>query len=104
MKGFLIFIVGAVIGAIVGVFLLSPFILGIGTGVGVATGLKAGACLTVEAAKEAGLVSDEQVNEVLQAAVAQISSEDLPADSADLEGDLDCQQVVADMRAAASQE
>ena len=37
--------------ATVGVFLLAGMLTGIGAGVGIATGLKAGACLTVEAAK-----------------------------------------------------
>lgn len=104
MKGFLIFVLGAVIGAVAGVFLLSPIILGVGTGVGIATGLKAGACLTIEGAREAGLLTDEQVDEVLQAAMAQISSEEFPAGSSDTEGGLDCQQIVADMRAAATPE
>jgi hypothetical protein len=104
MKGFLIFVLGAVIGAVAGVFVLAPIVLGVGAGVGIATGLKAGACLTIEGVKEAGLITDEQVDEVLQAAMAQISSEALPAGSADAEGGLDCDQMIADMRAAATQQ
>ena len=69
MKGFLIFIVGAILGAIAS-FVVAT---GIGAGVGVATGLQAGACLTVEAAKDKGFITSEQVDEVLAAAAQQIN-------------------------------
>ena len=100
MKSFLLVLLGLVIGAIAGVFLLSPFILGIGTGVGVATGLKAGACLTVEAAKEAGLITAEQVDEVLNAAVQTIASAEIDGAAALANGDAECARVVEELKAA----
>ena len=103
MKSFLLILLGVAIGAIAGVFLLSPFILGIGTGVGVATGLKAGACLTVEAAKEAGFITAEQVDEVLNAAVRTIASTEIEGAEALSGGDAACAKVVEELKAAASQ-
>lgn len=103
MKSFLLVLLGLVIGAIAGVFVLSPFILGIGTGVGVATGLKAGACLTVEAAKEAGLITAEQVDEVLSAAIQTIASAEIEGATELSNGDAACAKVVEELKAAASQ-
>lgn len=103
MKSFLLVLLGLVIGAIAGVFILSPFILGIGTGVGVATGLKAGACLTVEAAKESGLITAEQVDEVLNAAIQTIASAEIEGAAALSNGDAECARVVEELKAAASQ-
>ena len=97
MKVVLIFILGTVIGA-AGSFLFST---GIGAGAGVITGLKAGACLTVEAAKDKGLISGDQVDEVLNAAVQSILSQEVSGEEAINEGDLKCEQVVAEMKAAA---
>jgi hypothetical protein len=102
VKSFLLILLGLVIGAIAGVFLLSPFIMGIGTGVGVATGLKAGACLTVEAAKESGLITAEQVGEVLNAAMRTIASTEIDGAAALSAGDAECAKVVEELKAAAS--
>jgi hypothetical protein len=38
--------------------------LSVGTGIGVATGVAAGACSALEAAKDQGLVTDEQFEQV----------------------------------------
>jgi hypothetical protein len=103
MKGFLIFIAGAVIGAIVTFGFAASIGAGAGAGVGIATGLKAGACLTVEAAKEKGYITAEQVNEVLAEAGKQIASGDYAADTADLSsGDVECEKFIAELKAAAA--
>ncbi len=103
MKTILLLLVGAVIGAVVGVFLFSGVLTGVGAGVGIITGLKAGACLTVEAAKEQGLVTAEQVDDVLNAAARLIAAEDLGDEASLSGGDAECARVVADLKAAASQ-
>lgn len=103
MKSILLLLVGAVIGAVVGVFLLSGVLTGVGAGVGILTGLKAGACLTVEAAKEQGLVTAEQIDDVLNAATRLIAAEKLADETALSGGDAECAKVVADLKAAASQ-
>ena len=103
MKGFLIFLAGAVIGGIAAFVVASGIMTGIGAGVGIATGLKAGACLTAEAAKDKGLITAEQVDEVLMAASGKISSADVGESAAASLNDAECQKVVAELREAAAQ-
>ncbi len=98
MKGFLIFIGGAVIGAVLSFF----FATGIGAGAGIAVGLQAGACMMAEGAKEKGLITDDQVNELWAAAQKQIASADLVQEGFQPEGKLECESVIADMKAAAA--
>lgn len=101
MKGFLLFVAGLAVG-VVAMFLLAPVVLGVGAGVGIVTGLKAGACLTVEAAKERGFITAAQVDEVLRAAGKQIaSSSDMKDEVALSGGDAECAKVVAEMKKAA---
>jgi hypothetical protein len=104
MKSALLVIVGIVVGAVATLILTSGLFAGIGAGAGIVTGLKAGACLTVEAAKQRGFITSEQVNEVLALAGKQISS------SANVNageqahfagGDAECAKVVADLKKAA---
>ena len=98
MKGFLIFIAGAIIGAVVTFGIAT----GLGAGAGIATGMQAGACLTVEAAKEKGFVTAEQVNEILADAGKQIVSGEYTGDSSIAAGDLKCEEVGANLKAAAA--
>lgn len=101
MKSFLLVVVGTVIGAVASL-LLAPVAVGVGAGVGVATGLRAGACLTVEAAKEKGLITAAQVDEVLRAAGKQIASTGAADNEIGLTGgDAECAKVVAELKKAA---
>ena len=107
MKSFLLLLAGFILGGIAAVMLAGPVATGVATGIGVATGLQAGACLTVEAAKEKGLITAEQVGEVLEAAGRLIADTDVPADGGTLargsgapKNDADCQAVVAKLKAA----
>lgn len=97
MKGFLLFIVGAIAGAVV----TFGFATGIGAGAGIVTGMRTGACLAVEAAKEKGFIAPEQVNEVLSAAGKQIASGDHGAEGSVAAGNMECEKVIADLKAAA---
>jgi len=101
MKSALLVVVGIVIGGVLS-FLLAPAVVGVSAGVGVATGLTAGACLTVEAAKQKGFITAEQVNEVLLAA-GELISASASADSKPTltGGDAECQRVVTDLKKAA---
>jgi len=101
MKGFMIFLVGAVVGGIAVFVLSSALLTGIGAGVGIATGLQAGACLTVEAAKDKGLITSEQVDEILIAAVEQFASDGVAGETAISGGDLECEKVVAELKETA---
>jgi hypothetical protein len=98
MKGFLIFIVGAILGAIASFVVATGF----GAGVGIATGLQAGMCLTVEAAKEKGFITSEQVDEVLIAAAQQVSSQEIATEGALAGGDMQCEKIIAELKAAAA--
>ena len=97
MKRFLLFVVGGTIGAVATFFVA----VGVGAGAGIVTGAKAGACLTVEAAKEQGFISEAEVNQVLTAAVKQIA--DTGAEVPDITGgDAACQQFIAELKKASS--
>lgn len=99
MKSILLLLLGIVIGGVITFFVAT----GVGAGVGIVTGLKAGACLTVEAAKEKGLITAEQVDEVLNAAIQQIAADKL-AEEATLKGsDAECTKVVEQLKQAASE-
>lgn len=99
-KSFLLVILGTVIGAGLSLFLASGVLTGIGAGAGIVTGLKCGACLTVEAAKAKGYIRRQQVEELLTAAAQQIAEEKLGNEAALTDGDT-CQKVVADLKKAA---
>ena len=101
MKTFLIFILGAVIGGIATILLASGVLTGIGAGVGIATGLQAGACLTVEAAREQGLITADQVDEVLLAAAKLIASEEYTGTATASGSALECEKVVAQLKETA---
>jgi len=103
MKSFLIAIVFLVIGGVVGGFVALSVGTGIGAGAGIATGLAAGACSALESAKDQGLVTDEQFDDVLRGAVAKISgSVELPP-HAELAGTAaECEKVMADLQKAAA--
>lgn len=98
MKGLLIFVAGAIIGAIVTFGLAT----GLGAGAGIVTGMQAGACLSIDAAKEKGFVTTEQVNEILADVRKQIVSGEYTGDSPIAPDALKCEQVVADMKAASA--
>jgi len=101
MKSFLMVVLGFVLGVVVMLF-LAPAVVGVGTGVGIATGLKAGACLTVETVKERGLITAEQVDEVLNAAAKQLVTASGIEETGKLTGaDAACQKFIADLKNAA---
>ena len=100
MKSFLLLVVGLVLGA-VGTFVLTSGVI-LGAGAGIATGLKAGACLTVEAAKERGFITTEQVGEVLQAAGQQLSTINVDDQSGYALSDAACVKVVQELKEAAN--
>jgi hypothetical protein len=102
MKSFLFFLVGAVFGGIACIILASGLFTGIGAGVGIATGLQAGACLTVEAAKDQRLITAEQVDDVLNAAGKLIASEYSSSEAISIGGSLECEKVVAQLKEAAN--
>ena len=95
-------LVALVIGLVIGVFLVSPAMTGAAAGVGIATGLSAGICSTVTAAKEEGLLTDEQVAQILSRATTDMGGE-VP-EGTDLVGTADdCAGVMERLRAASAE-
>jgi hypothetical protein len=60
MKTFLLFLLVFVVGGVLGALGGGLFGVGAGAGVGIVTGLRAGACLTLEAARAEGLISADE--------------------------------------------
>jgi hypothetical protein len=69
---------------------------------GIATGLSAGICSTVTAAQEKGLLTDEQIAQVLTRAAEDMGSS-VPEGAALVETRAECEGVMQRLREAASQ-
>jgi hypothetical protein len=96
-------IIGLVIGLAVGGY--GGLSLGGGAmmGMGVATGLSAGICATVEAAQEEGIMTAGQVDQVLKRAAADLGGvTKLPQGEEMVGGAAECQAVLARLREAAA--
>ena len=102
MKAFLIFVVGLVVGGAAGLFGGGALGTGVGAGVGIVTGFHSGACLTMEAAREQGLITAEQEPELWAAALEQLGSDNAPEGTAVERAELDCAKVVADLKSASA--
>jgi hypothetical protein len=98
MKGFLIFIGGAIIGAVLSFFVATD----IGAGAGIVVGMQTGACMMAEAAKEKGFITEDQINELWGEAQKLIASSGVVEEGSAPQGTLDCESVVADLKAAAA--
>ncbi len=97
MKGFLLFVAGAVVGGIVSFVVAGGVMTGVGA-VGIVTGLKTGACLTVEAAKAEGFITATQVDQVLQSAGRLISDTEVTADDGKGLTDAECERLIDQMK------
>lgn len=101
MKSFIIAIVFLVIGAVVGGFVALSIGTGMGAGAGIIVGSQAGACLAVEAAKDQGLLTAEQVDEVLSGAMKKITGgAELPPQAKVVGSEADCAKMVAELKDA----
>ena len=79
----------------------------LGAGAGILVGSQAGACLAVEAAKDEGLLTVEQVNQVLDGAIGKIKGKaEVPADAPFqwVSGEADCARIIAEMESAAQKQ
>jgi hypothetical protein len=99
MKTFLLAVAFLLIGAAVGGFLAINIGAGMGAGAGIVVGSQAGACLAMEAAKDKGMLTAEQIDEVLNDAIAKISGKvELPPDAKLLGSEADCARMVAELQ------
>ena len=101
MGKLLIGLVGLVVGAIGGALFGGALIGGSAAGVGIATGLSAGICSTVTAAQEEGLLTAEQVDQVLNRAAADAAAAAGTTAPEGIVGNADdCASVMENLRAA----
>jgi len=106
MKSLLLFLLGGVLGGAVGVLGGGLIGTGVGAGAGIVTGMQAGACLTIEAAKEKGLITAAQVDDIFAAAARSMAAAagDLTAGSERTTGtdfadtDAECRAFVAQLK------
>ncbi|MEV8467273.1 hypothetical protein AB0T83_10825 [Fluviibacterium sp. DFM31] len=101
MGKLLIGVIMLVVGLLIGAFVGAPMMIGTAAGVGIATGLSAGICTTVQAAQDEGLLSAEQVDQVLTRAARNIGSDN------SVEGEIvgsaaQCEEVLAKLKEAAA--
>ena len=95
-------IIGLIIGAVLGIVFGAPLMMGTAAGLGVASGLNAGICATVQAAQDEGLLSAEQVDQVLTRAASDIAAvQGLELEEDILGSSAHCEKVMADLVAAA---
>jgi hypothetical protein len=85
-------IIGLIVGLIGGTMFGGALIGGSATGIGAATGISAGICSTVRAAEEEGLLTPEQVDQVLTRAAADMSGK--AASESIVGGASECEQVM----------
>ncbi len=105
MKSFIIALVFLLIGGVVGGFLSLSVGAGMGAGAGLIVGAQAGACLAVESAKDKGLLTAEQIDEVLNGAITRISAGAKLKPEAKLVGsEADCAKMVAELQDAVKSE
>lgn len=95
-------IIALVVGVVIGAFGALSLGGGAMLGAGVATGLSAGICATVEATQEEGVMTAEQVDQVLQRAAHDIGGTvEMQPGEAMVGGATECAAVMDRLRAAA---
>ena len=95
-------IIGLVVGAVLGIVFGAPLMMGTAAGFGVASGLNAGICATVQAAQDEGLLSAEQVDQVLTRAASNIADmEGVELENESIGSSANCEKIMADLAEAA---
>ncbi len=98
-KTIITLLVGIVVGGAGALFFGGGALMGVGAGAGIATGLSAGICSTVTAAEELGIMTDEQVVEVLtKAALDATGQASLPDDQMIVSSIAQCDEFMAQLR------
>ncbi|MGG7644799.1 hypothetical protein ACQ5SP_08355 [Rhodovulum sp. YNF3179] len=97
-------LLGLVVGLVGGAIFGGALIGGAATGVGIATGLSAGICSTVQAAQEEGLLTAEQVDQVLLRAAQDMGGSEVVADGSEMVGSAaECDAVMQRLRSEAGE-
>lgn len=92
-------LIGLVVGAVIGAFGAMTLGGGAMMGAGAAAGLSTGICSVVEATRQSGLLTAEQIDQVLAKAAENMSGQPLPEGTAIAGSVAQCEQVMKDMRA-----
>ncbi len=97
-------IIGLIVGAVLGTVFGGAMMTGTAAGIGVASGLNAGICATVQAAQDEGLLSAEQVDEVLTRAASDLAALQGREPEDDILGSsAHCEKVMAELAEAAKE-
>ena len=97
------YLVGGLIGVVIGLiggFMTMGAAVGAGAGAGIAVGLSAGICTTVKSAETLGLITAEQVDEVISNAATMFGAE-VPEGTEIIGSAAQCDETLAQLRAAA---
>jgi hypothetical protein len=97
----LVGVLGLVVGLIGGTIFGGSLLGGAAVGMGIGTGLSAGICSTITAAKEEGLLTDEQIAQVLSRATTDMGGT-VPEDASLVNSADDCAEVMERLREAAA--
>ncbi|MDK3074294.1 hypothetical protein QO034_14375 [Sedimentitalea sp. JM2-8] len=93
-----------VVGLFIGTMFGGALIGGSAAGIGIATGLGAGVCSTVQAAQDEGIMTPEQVDQVLNRAAADLAAMSGTGTPAAIVGSAaECSEVLARLMAAATE-
>jgi hypothetical protein len=92
-------IIGLVLGLVIGAVGALVFGGGAMMGVGAGTGLVTGICSVVEAAQQSGLLTPDQINQVLAKAAENMSGHPLAAGTEIADSGAQCEQVMKNVRA-----
>ena len=104
MKTAIVAIVFLLIGGAAGGFLALGYGAGMGAGAGIVVGSQAGVCLALESAKDQGLLSAEQVDQVLAGAIGKIKGKAQPPPDAKFQWvgtEAGCAAMIAEFETAA---
>jgi hypothetical protein len=95
---------GLVLGAILGTVFGGAILTGTTAGMGVAAGLQTGICATMQAAQDEGLLTSEQVDQVLQRAASNVAAmEGVEAEGESLGTAAACEEFLAQIQDQASE-
>lgn len=95
--GIICLVIGVIVGAVGGLSLGGGALAGAGVGIGLSSGI----CTTVDAAQDLGLLSSEQVDEVLARAAEKLTGEaSIAKDTEIVSGAAECSKVMENLRAA----
>lgn len=105
MKTALIVILSLLVGAVVGGFIALGVGAGLGAGGGLIVGSQAGACMAAETAKEKGMLSAEQIDQIIAATVSKIRGKAEGAESPEITwvaSEADCARMIAELEKGAA--